>query len=231
MKIVLDIETVQHSKEEWAALKGVGLLAADDLLNAGDAAEQDREYEKSCFDPTFCRIVCIGALFFTDTMEAQEATAWYGSNEKELLRQFWERMKIVRPTLFVTHNGLSFDLPFLKNRSIVHQVKPPFDINLAKFRTDPVFDTMSVWSNWEMRGRVKLDVLARVLNTETKSGSGKQVADMWSAGQGKEIAEYCLQDCYVTYACYSRMSYREPMPSERVLAKKDLIELNDQAFG
>src|SRR5207249_2268929 len=106
MKIVLDIETVQHSKEEWAALKGVGLLAADDLLNAGDAAEQDREYEKSCFDPTFCRIVCIGALFFTDTMEPQEATAWYGSNEKELLRQFWERMKIVRPTLFVTHNGL-----------------------------------------------------------------------------------------------------------------------------
>jgi len=88
MKIVLDIETVQHSKEEWAALKGVGLLAADDLLNAGDAAEQDREYEKSCFDPTFCRIVCIGALFFTDTMEPQEATAWYGSNEKELLRQF-----------------------------------------------------------------------------------------------------------------------------------------------
>src|SRR5438067_3228948 len=106
MKIVLDIETVQHSKEEWAALKGVGLLAADVLLNAGDAAEQDREYEKSCFDPTFCRVVCIGALFFTDTMEPQEATAWYGSNGEAVLGQVLECMKIVRATAFVTQNGL-----------------------------------------------------------------------------------------------------------------------------
>jgi len=68
-------------------------------------------------------------------------------------------------------------------------------------------------------------VLARALGVETKSGSGKRVAEMWQSGRGKEIAEYCLQDCYVTYACYSKMTFREPLPSERVLAKKDLIEV------
>ena len=225
MRVVLDIETVQAPKEEWAKLAGVDLAAPEDLLGAGEAAQQDKEYEKSSFDATFSRIVCIGAIVFTEAMEPLGALAWYGSNEKELLRQCWEWMGQSRPSLFITHNGLSFDLPFLKKRSIIHQVKPTIDISLAKFRTEPVYDTLAVWSNWESRGWVKLDVLARALGVETKSGSGKQVAEMWQTGRGKEIAEYCLQDCYVTYACYSKMTFREPLKAAAVLSKKELIEV------
>jgi predicted PolB exonuclease-like 3'-5' exonuclease len=108
-------------------------------------------------------------------------------------------------------------------------VKPSVDISLARYRTDPVFDTLAVWSNWEARSRIKLDVLARVLGCETKSGSGHQVADMWKAGRGKDIALYCLQDCYVTYACYSRMNFREPLDSEKVLFSPTLIEITNSA--
>jgi len=224
MKVVLDIETVQAPKEDWAELAGVSLAAADNLLEAGESAQQDKDYEKSSFDGTFSRIVCIGMIGFSDDMAPEGSVAWYGSNERELLQKFWDRMAKVRPTLIVTHNGLGFDLPFIKKRSIIHQVKPTVEISLAKFRTEPVYDTLAVWSNWESRGWVKLDVLARALGVETKSGSGKQVAEMWQAGRGKEIAEYCLQDCYVTYACYSKMTFREPLKSAEVLAKKELIE-------
>jgi 3'-5' exonuclease len=226
MKMVLDIETVQAPKEEWAKLVGAELVREKDILNASDAEQQDRDYERSSFDGTFSRIVCIGTIAFSDAMEPQGAMAWYGGREKELLKQFWAWMANVRPNLFITHNGLGFDLPFLKKRSIIHQVKPTVEINLARYRTEPVYDTLAIWSNWETRGWVKLDVLARALGVETKSGSGKQVAEMWHAGRGKEIAEYCLQDCYVTYACYSKMTFREPLPSERVLTKKDLIEVS-----
>ena len=225
MKVVLDIETVQASKEEWAKLASVELAATENLLEAGEAAQQDKDYERSSFDGTFSRIICIGAIAFSDAMEPQGATAWYGGRERELLQQFWAWMANARPTLFITHNGLGFDLPFLKKRSIIHQVKPTVEIGLAKFRTEPVYDTMAVWSNWEGRGGVKLDVLARALGVEAKSGSGWQVAEMWRTGRGKDIAEYCLQDCYVTYACYSKMTFREPLPSAQVLAKKDLIEV------
>jgi len=224
MKVVLDIETVQAPKEEWAELAGVSLVAADNLLEAGDAAQQDKDYDKSSFDGTYSRIVCIGLIAFSDSMEPQGATAWYGGQEKELLRQFWAWMGKARPGLVITHNGLGFDLPFIKKRSIIHQVRPPVEISLAKFRTEPVYDTLAIWSNWDSRGWVKLDVLARALGVETKSGSGKQVAEMWQAGRGKEIADYCLQDCYVTYACYSKMTFREPIKSQEVLAKKELIE-------
>ncbi len=238
MKIVLDIETVQAPRDEWARLVGrstssdavTSVENTDDLFSRAEADEQRRSenelYERSAFDGTFSRIICIGVLSFSDAMEPQGSLCWYGSNEKELLRQFWTRLAQDRPSLFITHNGLGFDLPFIKKRSVIHQVKPSVDISLARFRVEPVFDTMAVWSNWETRGWVKLDVLARALNVETKSGSGKQVADLWAKGQRREIAEYCLQDTYVTYACYCRMNFRQPLSREVVLLKADLIEVS-----
>lgn len=237
MKVVLDIETVQAPREEWAYLTGraspddahTGFDEGGDLFTAGAAEEQrraeDELYAKSAFDGTFSRIVCIGLLEFSDQMEARSAVAWYGGNERELLRRFWARLAQDRATLFITHNGLGFDLPFLKKRSIIHQVKPSLDINLAKFRTEPVYDTMAVWSNWDTRGWVKLDVLARALQVETKSGSGEQVAEMWEKGQGLELARYCLQDTYVTYACYCRMNFRQPLSREVVLLQPELLDV------
>jgi len=237
MKVVLDIETVQAPREEWARVLGKALQSDEelrfegggDLFTAG-AAEERRQaeeelYAKSAFDGTFSRIVCIGLLEFSDQMEARSAVAWYGGNERELLRRFWARLSQDRPTLFITHNGLGFDLPFLKKRSIINQVKPSLDINLAKFRTEPVYDTMAIWSNWDVRGWVKLDVLARALQVETKSGSGEQVAEMWKNGQGLELARYCLQDTYVTYACYCRMNFRQPLSRDVILLQPELLEV------
>ncbi|WP_455378758.1 3'-5' exonuclease [Petrachloros mirabilis] len=238
MKVVLDIETIQASKEEWSRLMGKDLIFPEaesvdegfDLFTVGAAEErrrtEDEQYAKSAFDATFSSIVCIGMLEFSDQMEPRGAVAWYGGNERELLRQFWSRLAQSRPALFITHNGLGFDLPFIKKRSIVHQVKPSMEINLAKFRTEPVYDTMAVWSNWDSRGWVKLDVLARALNVETKSGSGEQVATMWERGQGVELARYCLQDTYVTYACYSRMNFRQPLSREVVLLQPELLDIS-----
>ena len=237
MKVVLDIETVQAPREEWARLVGKAPLPSQDEAPSGSfdlfaagAAEAQRQaeddlYAKSAFDGTFSRIVCIGLLEFSDQMEARSAVAWYGPNERELLRQFWARLGQDRPSLFITHNGLGFDLPFIKKRSIIQQVKHSLDINLAKFRTEPVYDTMAIWSNWDTRGWVKLDVLARALNVETKSGSGEQVAAMWEQGKGEELARYCLQDTYVTYGCYCRMTFRPPLSREVVLLQPELYEV------
>ncbi len=237
MKVVLDIETIQAPREEWARLVGKVPRSGEgsqsergfDLFAAGAAEEQrhveDELYAKSAFDGTYSRIVCIGLLEFSDQMEARSAIAWYGANERELLRQFWVRLAQDRPTLFITHNGLGFDLPFIRKRSIINQVKPSLDIALVKFRTEPVYDTMAIWSTWDTRGWVKLDVLARALQVETKSGSGDQVAEMWEKGQGLELARYCLQDTYVTYACYCRMNFRQPLSREVVLLQPELLDV------
>jgi 3'-5' exonuclease len=234
MKVVLDIETIQATRDAWGRLAGKPCVPVDlepgiDLFAAGEAAAQrqadEEQYAKSAFDGTYSSIVCIGLLEFSDQMEPRGAVAWYGDNERELLRQFWSRMAQDKPSLIITHNGLGFDLPFIKKRSIIHQVKPSIEMNLAKFRTDPVYDTMAIWSNWDARCWIKLDVLARALNVETKSGSGAQVAEMWGQGQGVELARYCLQDTYVTYACYCRMNFRQPLSSEVILLQPELLDV------
>lgn len=237
MKIVLDIETIQVTRSEWAKLLGIDLVSplevslqseTDLFAYAGyeELIHKENElYERSAFDGTFSRIVVIGVLVFSDAMVPQGAIAWYGDSEIEVLRQFWDRMGQLRPSLIITHNGLGFDLPFIKKRSIIHQIKPPFDINLAKFRSDPVYDTMAIWSNWDMRGWVKLDVLAKALNVDTKSGSGSQVAEMWEQGLRKETAEYCLQDTFVTYACYCRMTFRDLQSRDEIFHGTQFIDV------
>ena len=132
MKVVLDIETVQASRGEWGRLAGIEPATIDSrpdedssdlFLHAQSQERQKKEdelYERSAFDGTFSRIVCIGMLIFSESMGPQGNVAWYGTNEKELLRRFWARIGDLRPKLFITHNGLGFDLPFIKKRSIIH---------------------------------------------------------------------------------------------------------------
>ena len=123
MKVVLDIETIQAPREEWARLAGIDSVALEsceggdaDLFTQAEAREQkkkeDEKYEQSSFDGTFSRIVCIGLLMFSDAMECHGAVSWYGAHEQELLRRFWARLGELRPSLFITYNGLGFDLPF-----------------------------------------------------------------------------------------------------------------------
>lgn len=243
MKVVLDIETLQVSRERWVELVGIAPETGADgeKVGPGDLFEyaedegrrrkQEELYQRAAFDGTFSRIVVIGMLVFSDGMEPQQSFSWYGENEAELLYRFWRKVAEIRPTLWITHNGLGFDLPFLKKRSVIHQVRPPVDLNLARFRTDPVYDTMAVWSNWDTRGWVKLDVLARALNVATKSGSGADVADMWMKQDRKNVALYCLQDTYVTYACYCRMTYREVQSSDVVLEGANCICVDDPKAG
>ena len=130
MKIVLDIETVHTPCLEWARVRGIELASPPgasspdktDLFSYAEYEDQlhkeNEQYERSAFDGTFNRIVVIGVMEFSDLMIPQGAIAWFGEKEAELLRQFWERMGQLRPSLFITHNGLGFDLPFLETNRL-----------------------------------------------------------------------------------------------------------------
>jgi 3'-5' exonuclease len=48
---------------------------------------------------------------------------------------------------------------------------------------------------------------------------------MWGQGKGLELAQYCLQDTYVTYACYCRMNFRQPLSREVVLLQPELVDV------
>ncbi|HLV95229.1 MAG TPA: hypothetical protein VKS44_08575 [Candidatus Acidoferrales bacterium] len=165
------------------------------------------------------RIVCVGMLFMRADYEADSAVAIISNDEKTILEKFWATIEQWRIAGFVAHNGLAFDLPFLWRRSVIHNVKPTVALDLRKYRKDFVFDTMTMWANWDPRNNPSLDALSQSLGLGGKSGGGGNVFSLWKAGQYEDIATYCLHDCWLTYACYCRMNFQTLIAEDQVSRK------------
>lgn len=229
MKIVLDIETIPIAESNCRLIEAIEPPAKYQTEEEIRAWRED-QYRLTALDGTLGRIFCIALLTLGSENEPGDAYAFYGHNEAAILKRFWEILKGKIHPLIICHNGLSFDLPFIIKRSIIHQVKPTLMINMAKYRKDHVFDTMAVWTNWEYRQGIKLELLSKVLGVEPKSGKGEDVLPLWKAGRYDEIADYCLQDVYVTYSCYCRMNFFEPMPRSSFSEHKIFLD-NDQEIS
>ena len=137
-----------------------------------------------------------------------EATQVLTGTETEILNAFWPlALGIDR---FVGHNVLDFDLPFVMKRSIVHRIKPSRPISFARYRSEPVYDTMREWDNWSSGPATSLDRLAKIFGYETsKQGiDGSQVYDFWKAGRTQEIYDYCARDVDLTRQIYYRMTFQ-----------------------
>lgn len=222
MQIVLDIETLPIPRDAWLAL--TNRAPAD---TPHDLADQQDAYEKARFQGAFIRIVCIGTLVIPPH-GSPHARVWYGDDEAALLSGFWsavrqEQTRHARPIQYITHNGFGFDFPILWQRSCVHQIKPVAFPSLSRYSERDIFDTMEIWSRWDHRQRIALDILARILNVPTKSGHGCEVAQQWLSGAHHDVARYCLQDLAVTYSCYRKLSYQPVPPVDTLLADAELI--------
>ena len=161
----------------------------------------------TALNPNYGRIFCIGMFFFDDEKDFYKAISFHGNEEKPLLKEFWQKLKENNYPYVITYNGLGFDLPFIWKRSVILAVEGTKEFNLRRYTTDYNYDIMAVWCNWDVRNAIKLDNLTKILGVESKSGSGADVYDMWQKREYKKIAEYCMQDVFVTYQCYSRMNF------------------------
>lgn len=226
MEIVLDIETIPCSEDTKKLLPEITPPANIKDKDKLDVWRQEIlpelkiiQYKETALDPTFGRIFCIGMLYLNSNNVPKTFVSIYSEDENYILSQFWEEMKKVNPGRFITHNGISFDLPFIWKRSVINNIKPPITFNLARYRTDYVYDTMAVWANWDYRQSIKLDTLARALGIQGKSDSALVVYDLWKDRKFHEISNYCLQDVYITYCCYCRMNFIEIISKEKITSR------------
>ncbi|MEK7460696.1 MAG: ribonuclease H-like domain-containing protein [Patescibacteria group bacterium] len=129
--------------------------------------------------------------------------------EREILENFWPLALGV--DRFVGHNALDFDLPFIVKRSIIQRIKPSRSISFARYRSEPIFDTMREWDNWSSSPSTSLDRLAKIFGYETsKQGiDGSQVYDFWKAGRTQEIYDYCARDVELTRKIYKRLTFQD----------------------
>ena len=225
MNIFFDIETIP-SQVPWvrdelaASITHPGTLKkpesiAEWVRESKPAAVEDA-YLKTSFDGGLGQIVCIGwctdegepvsrtAADLSVTAERDMLEGWF----LDLIDAFHAGGK--RRPVFVGHNHVAFDIPFVWKRCMVLGVKPPLWFPRApKPWSEAVADTMLLWDASQRAGG-SMDRLCRILGIPGK-GDGPTGADVWpmvQAGRLDEVAAYCRADVERTRAMYRRMTFQ-----------------------
>lgn len=208
-KLFLDIETLPASGESMTIVKDLfeeqkkknGARSRGKFGMTESATSFDSYFRGTSFSGEFGRIFCIGYA-----VNDQPAECLVG-DEKDMLEKFWQIASDA--SVFVGHNVMDFDLRFIYKRSIILGVRPTQDLSFARYRSNPIFDTMREWEKWGSTG-VSLHKLALALGIESsKNGDidGSQVYDFFLAGKTTEICDYCKRDVEVTRKIYNRINF------------------------
>lgn len=197
-KLFLDIETIPASEEMHETLEKLH------AKKSKEGADFEEYLGKTALDGTFGRILCIGYAVDDDEVDV----LYNEDNEAETLRQFWELAK--NSDMFIGHNVMDFDLRFIYQRSIINNVVPSLDLNFARYRSFPIYDTMKEWVKWS-NNSIGLESLALALGIPTpKDGiDGSQVWDFYKKGKVQDILDYCKRDVETTRAVFKRMVFEE----------------------
>ncbi|KKR80619.1 MAG: hypothetical protein UU73_C0001G0267 [Candidatus Daviesbacteria bacterium GW2011_GWA1_41_61] len=204
IKLFFDIETLPC--DDCKRQEYLPILKKKSRKKEVVPVSDDALYLSTSFEGTFGRICCIGYIKENGKVTKDVLCG----EEKEILQKFWEIVQDVE--LFVGHNIWEFDFPFIYKRSIILGVKPRLDITFARYRNQPIFDTMKVWELWS-NGAQKLDTLAKVLGLPTSKDEmdGSMVWPYYQQGKLKEICKYCLKDVELTRKVYYRMVFEDMM--------------------
>lgn len=194
MKIFyFDIETVPTDK----ALQENGLLEAQIKLDEAEIIK------KLSLSAVTAKIIC---LCYTIEPSVSGTIEVLQGEETDIIKGFW---KIVPDcNLFVGHNILDFDMRFIYQRSVIHNIKPSRDIPFTRFRNAPIYDTMQEWSKWG-REHASLDSLSKALGIPSPKENldGSKVYPYYRAGKLPEIIEYCKRDVASVRAVYKRLTF------------------------
>ncbi|MGH7808882.1 MAG: ribonuclease H-like domain-containing protein [Candidatus Binatia bacterium] len=199
MKIFyFDIETVPTDQ----ALKENGLLDAQIKL------DEPELIKKLSLSAATAKIICL--CYAVEPSLTNSIDVLQGE-ETDIIKDFWKLVPDYN--LFVGHNILDFDLRFIYQRSVIHQIKPSRDIPFTRFRNAPIFDTMQEWSKWG-REHVSLDSLTKALGIPSPKENldGSKVYPYYRAGRLGEIIAYCKRDVDSVRQIYHRLTFAAKSP-------------------
>jgi predicted PolB exonuclease-like 3'-5' exonuclease len=196
--LYFDIETVPTDQ----SLKEHGLLDAQIQIDEAEIIK------KLSLSAATAKIICLGYALepsLTNTVDVLEG------EEIDIIKNFWKLA--ADSNLFVGHNILDFDLRFIYQRSVIHQIKPSRDIPFSRFRNAPIYDTMHEWSKWG-REHTSLDALAKALGIPSPKENldGSKVYPYYRAGRLGEIIAYCKRDVDSVRQIYHRLTFAAKNP-------------------
>lgn len=209
-KITFDIETIPQ-RAPLSLTQQEELAKKLQRMQAGKIEEIDQEASTSLImgtSPYFGEIITIG-LLFDDGMGNTSELALVGE-EKEILENFWNMIKSHKSALFISYNGLSFDVPFIVKRSMHWGILPTNQtfLNTKRFQKYPHFDVKDIISDFDKFAAPSLRLacdLFGIPSPKEEEIKAENVAQAFAQGRIKEIAEYCKRDIVATYELYKKL--------------------------
>ena len=155
-------------------------------------------------NPFFGEIVAIGVKQTMGTGQYDEKCIV--GTEKQILCEWWRLLSKFQG-LFISYNGIPFDVPFILKRSMVHKLTPTnkMFLDTRRFSKWPHFDAKLVMSDFDRYQGCTLRLACEHIGIKSpKEGeiAAKDVAQAFKDGRIKEIAEYCMRDVEATYGLY-----------------------------
>jgi len=195
---VLDIETIRADSATRSIMKD----------------QSDVNWAKTPLSTFYGRVFAIGTgtEYMTKGVISRLALrCYYGSDERKVITQ---GCSAIGRSRLVTWNGKPFDLPFIRNRAIIHRVNVSGELKV------PHYDMREYWHGTTeykptIVGSVGLNQVAKLLGVGGKTGHGIDVAGMHERGEWDQIAHYCLDDVLLTWKVYHRtLNYEVPVETE-----------------
>ncbi len=192
----------------------------------------EKGFRDTALDGSLGRIFCIG---YNEQDEFGKSIAhgcfgWnefeqnFEMNEAKLLNEFWDYLKDfnLERDLIIGHNILGFDLPFIKKRSLINDVKQTVNFDCYKYQKKTIFDTMLHFDSWvwNKEGSTSLKKLAYAFGLDCpKEVLGElNVYDAFLAGEYIKLRNYCKADVRTTHLIWRKMAGRKTNVKSMALA-------------
>jgi len=179
-------------------------------LAANREAEAEAAWLKTSFDGGAGQIVCIGLADGDGEPHCYRVSDLSRASEQAVIEDFFCHLFDLGNRVYVGHNIIGFDLPFLWKRCMVLGIQPP-----ALFPRNPkpwselVQDTMLLWDAQQRAGG-SMDRICRLMGIPAKGDMTG--ADVWpavQAGEFQRVADYCCDDVRRTRAMHRRMTFAD----------------------
>ena len=198
MKLFFDLETIPAPEK---LRKTVIESERKKVRNREISGDDEALYRTSAISGDFGQIFCIGYAI------DDQPTQIISGKEDEILKAWWDIAKDAH--VFIGHNIIDFDIPFLYKRSVVHNIRPSQQLPVKRFSIENIFDTSKEWSRWDNYSQTSLHNLSIALGLPTSKDKmdGSMVYDFYLKKRYQDIYTYCKKDVELTRQVYKRMLF------------------------
>jgi predicted PolB exonuclease-like 3'-5' exonuclease len=229
--LFIDIETTSGFETYQEAITNIPSLKSfwerkakfirDEDVELKNLSDDEIYYQKASLSAEWGRIVCISVgqvKFDEEGNPFMQKKSFYGTDEKDLLSEFIEFMKIVffkAPGIkLVGHNIKGFDIPYIIKKSIVHGLDLPKQLHLHKMKPweNCLIDTYEVWKagGWSSAALAHICLLLGIKNPKDEMSAGEVGAAYW-AGRIEDIKNYCEEDIEAAGSLVLRFANMSPI--------------------